>query len=308
MLRIRIIAVVAVTIMTSFLAAHGARAQTASGEQPDKPLLIQLIAKENAATAGQADNPTASVSTTTVRKIRRRRFARRRHRETAREIDQGPDRAAPSPDPMGSNASADDSPPANATPAGATPASTTAPMTETDHVQQDDAPLPSAVVVDGRTVAIAASDQINALDLAADNSPPTESTLSRGDHADVAAAGANPLQAAFAVQTPVATNQKTDNATSAAPTTDPQSASAQAMSAQDISAQDVIAQSVSDQDASDQITSNQNASDQKAERQDSSAAGSLAWIAQAFAALGGAVAAGVVAWFLIGGGPVRSYN
>jgi len=36
--------------------------------------------------------------------------------------------------------------------------------------------------------------------------------------------------------------------------------------------------------------------------------GSSAWIAQVLAALGGAVAAGAVAWFLIGGGPVRTYG
>ncbi len=42
--------------------------------------------------------------------------------------------------------------------------------------------------------------------------------------------------------------------------------------------------------------------------QDASAVGSASWIAQVLAALGGAVAAGAVAWFLIGGGPVRTYG
>jgi hypothetical protein len=36
--------------------------------------------------------------------------------------------------------------------------------------------------------------------------------------------------------------------------------------------------------------------------------GSAAWIAQVLAAFGGAVTAGVVAWFLIGGGPQRMYG
>lgn len=36
--------------------------------------------------------------------------------------------------------------------------------------------------------------------------------------------------------------------------------------------------------------------------------GSASWIAQVLAALGGAVVAGAVAWFLIGGGPVRTYS
>ena len=41
---------------------------------------------------------------------------------------------------------------------------------------------------------------------------------------------------------------------------------------------------------------------------DTSQVGSAAWIAQVLAAFGGAVAAGAVAWFLIGGGPVRTYG
>ena len=36
--------------------------------------------------------------------------------------------------------------------------------------------------------------------------------------------------------------------------------------------------------------------------------GSASWIAQVLAALGGAVTAGAVAWFLIGGGPARTYG
>jgi hypothetical protein len=159
-------------------------------------------------------------------------------------------------------------------------------------------------------VAIAPPDQINALDLAADNSPPLEPAL---PHGDLAAGGANALQAAFAVQAPAATNQNADSPTSAAPATDLQNAGAQAMSAQDVSAQNasmqvVTAQNIGAADASDQSASNQDPSDQKTDQQDSGAAGGSAWIAQAFAALGGAVAAGVVAWFLIGAGPVRTYS
>jgi hypothetical protein len=42
--------------------------------------------------------------------------------------------------------------------------------------------------------------------------------------------------------------------------------------------------------------------------QNASRVGSASWIAQVLAALGGAVAAGSVAWFLIGFGPVRTYG
>jgi hypothetical protein len=41
---------------------------------------------------------------------------------------------------------------------------------------------------------------------------------------------------------------------------------------------------------------------------DTSRVGSASWIAQVLAAVGGAVTAGAVAWFLIGGGPVRTYG
>lgn len=41
---------------------------------------------------------------------------------------------------------------------------------------------------------------------------------------------------------------------------------------------------------------------------DANSVGSVSWIAQVLAALGGAVAAGAVAWFLIGSGPVRTYG
>jgi hypothetical protein len=41
---------------------------------------------------------------------------------------------------------------------------------------------------------------------------------------------------------------------------------------------------------------------------DANSVGSASWIAQVLAAFGGAVAAGVVAWFLIGGSPRRTYG
>jgi hypothetical protein len=41
---------------------------------------------------------------------------------------------------------------------------------------------------------------------------------------------------------------------------------------------------------------------------DASAVGSVSWIAQVLAALGGAMAAGVTAWFMIGPGPQRMYG
>jgi hypothetical protein len=126
------------------------------------------------------------------------------------------------------------------------------------------------VVVGGQTVQVATADQVNEMDLAADNSPritqpttqptiqPTESTEPPSDRSDLAAAAdamAKAMPASQAVSTPA-----------------PAAAS-------------------------------QTASDQNA-----STVGSASWIAQALAALGGAIAAGTVAWFLIGAGPVRTYG
>jgi hypothetical protein len=52
----------------------------------------------------------------------------------------------------------------------------------------------------------------------------------------------------------------------------------------------------------------QNANSENADAQDASAIGTASWIAQVLAALGGAIAAGAVAWFLIGAGPARTYG
>jgi len=68
-------------------------------------------------------------------------------------------------------------------------------------------------------------------------------------------------------------------------------------------------QNASDQPANDQNAgAAQNDSAQNTSAQDTSAVGSASWIAQVLAALGGAIAAGTVAWFLIGAGPVRTYG
>lgn len=55
--------------------------------------------------------------------------------------------------------------------------------------------------------------------------------------------------------------------------------------------------------SSHQVVSARDASHQHVSR-----VGSASWIAQVLAALGGAVAAGSVAWFLIGSGPLRTYG
>ncbi|HUC51833.1 MAG TPA: hypothetical protein VMA30_20800 [Xanthobacteraceae bacterium] len=232
--------------------------------------MIRLITGENAATSGQADNSAAA------RKTRPRRSARRKHGEattTARETDQHAD-------PARSNAPADASVAvaASATPENSASAAPPAPVdnaqtAESDQAHQDNAPSPSAVVIDGETVVIAAADQINALDLAAEISPPTASALPRGDRADgggIDASGTSP--AAFVARAPVATEQYAD------------------------------AEAIGPQDA------NMQTDDQNAEAQNSSAIGGDTRVAQLLAALSGAITAGVIAWFLIGAGPMRTHS
>ena len=103
----------------------------------------------------------------------------------------------------------------------------------------DDPPL-SAIVVNGQTVQIASPDDVNDIDLAADDRNAAPAAPARSVRADMA------------------------------PEAVPMAATAR--------------------------------------REDASPVGSASWIAQMLAALGGAIAAASVAWFLIGSGPQRMYG
>jgi hypothetical protein len=300
MLRIRFISVAAATTIASavaacVLAATGASAQTASADQVGKPLSLGQPLTPTAA----ASEP-AGTSASSVKKPRLRKFASKRHKTAAK---QSTDRPA---DTAQNNASANAWLAASATPANS--ASGIAPAGNVQTAQSDNAPqrtapspnagLPSAVVVGGQTVQIAQADQVNAIDLAADNAPPMPSALPPGARAGMAAANApedsqKASQVAFVASASAATDQNADSENADAP---------------EASTQDVSRQDVSRQDVSQQDTSQQDTSDQNAVVQTSSLIGSIAWIAQVLAALGGAVTAGVVAWFLIGAGPARTYS
>jgi len=293
MLRIRFISVAAATTIASavaacVLAASGASAQTASADQVGKPLSLGQIL----APAAAASEP-AGTSASSVKKPRLRKFASKRHKTAAKQP------TARAADTAQNNASANAWLAASATPANS--ASGNAPAGNAQTAQSDNAPqtsspnagLPSAVVVGGQTVQIAEADQINAIDLAADNAPPMQSAPPPGSRAGMAAANTSEdsqkaSQVAFVASAPAATDQNADSENAATP---------------EASTQDVSRQDVSQQD-----TSQQDTSDQNAVVQTSSSIGSIAWIAQVLAALGGAVTAGVVAWFLIGAGPARTYS
>ena len=307
MLRIRFFAVAAATLSVAAVVVSGsAAAQTASTEQNNAPLsLLHLFNQSAAAAAPAADAAPPQTAT------RPRRVASRRHR-TAGKTEQRAEHSA-SADPAQSNASAD------AWLAASTPPSAAAPA---DPTQQDNPPpsasaaVPGSVVIDGQTVQIAEADQVNEIDLAAGNAsagnaaagntamtdapghaatgPTVQSTmelaLPRGDRADTIGAAqtkampADAVQAAFTATAPAAPDAGGETIADLGPL--------------DSAALDSRAQSVNDRDADAQDPGAQN----------SSAIGGAARIAQVLAALGGAVTAGIVAWFLIGAEPVRTYG
>ena len=137
--------------------------------------------------------------------------------------------------------SASDAPPANVWPvAAATPPADIATAASPETAPPDNAPALGAIVVGGQTVQVAASDQVNDIDLAAAGANNAATLAARSDRG----ANAASAQTAFAAPRHEATES----------------------------------------------------------------VGSASWIAQMLAALGGAVAAASVAWFLIGSGPVRTYG
>ena len=142
--------------------------------------------------------------------------------------------------------------------------------------QAADQAQPSAIAIDGHTAQIAASNQVNTLDLAANEAPPMESTLPPGDRADSAVTTAAPT-AAFVAPTPADANRNNGDRNARA-----QSVSQDAQSVSRDMSRDT------DEDASADAN------------QDSSAVSAPSGLAQILAALGGAATAAVIAWFLIG--------
>jgi hypothetical protein len=224
--RIRIVFTGMMAAIAVTLAVSGARAQAATSEPSDAPpaALAGLMPPHESGTAHHA-------KTAHVKKAAAKKLAAKISKKSNTIA------AVPSPQPR---AAATDALPANPWP-DAVPSATVAAAAPPETAPANDEPAPSEVVVGGQTVQIAASDEINAIDLAADNVEKETPTAGPADRADIAPA--------------------------------PQTALAS-----------------------------------RAMPGDANALGGASWIAQALAALGGAVAAGAVAWFLIGSGPVRMYG
>ena len=294
MLRIRFFVVAAATLsIATIVTAGGANAQSASVDQSTAPLSLTHLFNQPAAEAAPAAAPAPAPTPTRPRRV----ASRRHHGATARKTEQhGAQSAAAPADPTQSNASADawlaaSTPP---TPASATSNNST-PVAATGSTQQDAASQPSAVVVGGQTVQIAETDQVNEIDLAATHAPPAappntepvDADLPRSDRTD--AFGATDTKAAQADISQASQSQASQVAfVASAPAAATQIADGQTMGPPDSGAQDS-----GTADSSSEI---------------SSVIGGAAWIAQVLAALGGALTAGIVAWFLIGAEPTRNYG
>ena len=241
MLSIRIVTAGAVAAMAFVLAAGGASAQTAASDQAGKPLSLlaglspphdskvhETKARAHEKAASRTIGKTAAKSPI----AKNTKLVSKRHNRTAAAQSQEPP-AQPAPV----------TPPAAVWPLtdAASPADIATP-TPSETAPPDNEAAPHEFVVGGQTVEVAAADQVNQIDLAANDDGVTAATR-------------------------IDSSEKT-----------------QVM-------QTVLA-APAHEDASQNAGPISNAS----------------WFAQVLAALGGAFAAGTVAWFLIGSGPVRTYG
>jgi hypothetical protein len=230
-----LIAAIAVTIA----ATASAQAATDQAGQP-MALLAGLPPPHTAKPAAAAKKTATIVKKTAVRKhfakhakmtTKYAKLTSKKHYQIAAADTEGPAAAPSTPAPAAAvRPLADAAMPADS--AAATPPESA----------PSDATTPSAVVVGGQTVQVVAPEEVNQIDLTADDQTPTAAARFEGQ-------GTMP-----ATQTVLAAPVHEDGSQNAGPL------------------------------------------------------GSASWFAQVLAALGGAFAAGTVAWFLIGSGPVRTYG
>jgi hypothetical protein len=264
MLSIRILATGAALV----IGVGSAAAQTATTNPPGKPLpLLQIVQQANKAKArGHARMAARFVKRTSAKRRIVKRTSAKTHARTHRALAARRSRHLPTQTATAAAAAsiwpaAETAPPA----AVAAPAPAPAPQPASAFAE----PEPSELVVGGETVQVASPDDINALDLAADDQ-------------DAAAANA----AKTATPSDVAKPPPAAQAMAAKPAAQAAKPAAQAMAAKP-AAQAMVA---------------------KPAASDASPIGSASWITQVLAALGGALAAGSVAWLLIGSGPQRTYG
>jgi hypothetical protein len=184
MLKFRIVTAGAVLA----LAVSAAAAQGSDSDAPGKPVsLLQMLTKPDKKPTPHAQAVAKRLSKKTTR------WAKKFHSDTARaaaepeETEPAPAPAATDTAPAASNpvqtasdpaqAASDTAPPHNIWAAGApalsgTPSDTAPPADSLDHGLRE-------LVVDGRTVQVAAADRVNALDLAATDANPAADPIAR---------------------------------------------------------------------------------------------------------------------------------
>jgi hypothetical protein len=235
MLSFRIAVAGALMVLFAGMTAGGAAAQTAASDAPGKPLqLLQIAAQPSKLKAKSHTKLLAHIAMKTTRKSV---AEPRQPRPSVQTVAVSPPDAAATPENIWPSVNS------------FAPASVTAPEPSPLPASVSLDQTPSELVVGGQTVQVAAADEVNEIDLAANAGPPID-----------AAPSAVTATAAPALNDMTPAKPKSDLLTNAAA------------------------------------------------QPHASKVGSASWIAQVLAALGGAVAAGSAAWFLIGAAPQRIYG
>jgi hypothetical protein len=247
---IRIAAAGAAMLLLSGLTASGATAQTATDQAPGGPLQLLHWLRVGSQTNKPTTKPHAK---TAERKTVRTAAAFTKHRRIRMATAEAtlPATTWPAVNP--------DAPPE-------TTITTTTLAPATQPALRPGVPVPNELVVAGQTVQLASPDEVNELDIAANDTQPPASNVGPTDTASPVPAMNEAAKA----------SSKSDSLIAA-----PQQPSASRVSSQ----------------ISSQVSSHAG-----------SQVGTASWIAQVLAALGGAVAAGSAAWFLIGVTPQRTYG
>ncbi len=251
---IRIAAAGAAMLLLSGLTASGATAQTATDQAPGGPLQLLHWLRVGSQTNKPTTKPHAK---TAERKTVRTAAAFTKHRRIRMATAEAtlPATTWPAVNP--------DAPPE-------TTITTTTLAPATQPALRPGVPVPNELVVAGQTVQLASPDEVNELDIAANDTQPPASNVGPTDTASPVPAMNEAAKA----------SSKSDSLIAA-----PQQPSASRVSSQ----------------ISSQVSS-------QASNHSGNQVGTASWIAQVLAALGGAVAAGSAAWFLIGVTPQRTYG
>jgi hypothetical protein len=255
---IRIAAAGAALLLLSGLSAGGAAAQTATDQATGQPL--QLLRWLHL--TSQANKPTTRPRAKLAeRKTLRTASAFTKHRrlpvETAEATPPATKRPAVNPiAPM------------------ETTITTAALVPAPQPALMPSVPVPNELVVAGQTVQVAPPDEVNELDIAANDTQPSASDVSPAD-------------------------------TLSRPRTQYEIAEATSKSDSLLAAPQQSSASQANNQVNNQVSSQVSS---QASNHSGSQVGTASWIAQVLAALGGAVAAGSAAWFLIGVTPQRTYG